>query len=140
MTRLRRTRRRTRTEAGGSRGKSLVAVLISVLLPTGCTTAEPSQAAPVTCGSAAPGAVPVTAALRDGRAEPAPHRVAVAAGSPVLLGVSADAPSEVHVHGYDLVYPVAVGQPACVLFVADRAGLFDVEAHPETLLLQLEVR
>ncbi|MBG0562739.1 hypothetical protein [Actinoplanes aureus] len=60
--------------------------------------------------------------------------------SPVLLGVTSDVAAEVHVHGYDLVYPVRPGSPACVLFVAGRTGVFDVEAHPEILLLQLEVR
>ena len=28
----------------------------------------------------------------------------------------------------------------CIVFVAAQAGLFDVEAHPDTLLLQLEVK
>ncbi|MBB2944356.1 hypothetical protein FB565_004085 [Actinoplanes lutulentus] len=115
-------------------------LLVGILVLGGCTRATPVEAVPSTCGSAAPDAVPLNVALREGRAEPAPHRVSVATGSPVLLGVSADVPTEVHVHGYDLVYPVQAGQPACVLFVADRAGLFDVEAHPETLLLQIEVR
>ena len=127
--------------SGWAPGRSWWALaLVGALLAGGCTSAAPSRAAPVTCGSAAPDAVPLTVSVRDGRAEPAPHRVTVATGSPVLLGVRADAATEVHVHGFDLVYPVPAGESACVLFVADRAGLFDVEAHPETLLLQLEVR
>jgi hypothetical protein len=115
-------------------------LLAGVLLLGGCAQAEPVTAVPASCGSAAPDAVPLNVALREGRAEPAPHRVAVPLGSAVLLGVTADVAGEVHVHGYELAYPVQPGQPACVLFVADRAGLFDVEAHPATLLLQVEVR
>ncbi|WP_229071204.1 hypothetical protein [Actinoplanes sp. DH11] len=112
-----------------------------VLVLGGCTQAPAVRAAqPSGCGSAAPDAVPLNVALRDGRAEPAPQRVTVPAGRTVLLGVTADVAAEVHVHGYDLVYPIAAGRSACVLFAADRVGLFDVEAHPETLLMQIEVR
>jgi hypothetical protein len=46
----------------------------------------------------------------------------------------------VHVHGYDLATVAKPESAGCVSFVADRSGLFDVEAHPETLLVQLEVR
>ncbi|BAL90902.1 hypothetical protein AMIS_56820 [Actinoplanes missouriensis 431] len=115
-------------------------LIIGVLLLGGCTAGEPVRAVTTSCGSAAPDAVPVNVALRDGRAEPAPHRVAVPLNSTVLLGVTSDVAGEVHVHGYDLAYPVQAGQPACVLFAAGRAGLFDVEAHPSTLLVQIEVR
>ncbi|WP_157410947.1 MULTISPECIES: hypothetical protein [Actinoplanes] len=110
------------------------------LTVAGCARQEAARAEPAVCGSPAAGAVRVDAGLRAGRAEPAPHRVEVAEGGTVQLGVSADVDAEVHVHGYDLVFPVRPDQPGCVLFVATRSGLFDVEAHPETLLLQIEVR
>lgn len=112
----------------------------ATLLLTGCSQPAPTRSTPAACGSAAPNAVQVDATLREGRADPEPRRVEVPANRPVLLGISSDVAAEVHVHGYDLVYPVQPGGPACVLFVADRTGVFDVEAHPETLLLQLEVR
>jgi hypothetical protein len=54
--------------------------------------------------------------------------------------VSADRVVPVHVHGYEIEYDAAPGAPGCVSFVADRAGIFDVEAHPDVLLVQLEVR
>ena len=119
--------------------KALCPVLALTVL-AGCTRPAPTQATPAACGSAAPNAVTVDAALREGRAEPEPRRVEVPVHSPVLLGVTSDAAAEIHVHGYDLVYPVQPASPACVLFVADRTGVFDVEAHPDVLLLQLEVR
>ncbi|GIF14513.1 hypothetical protein [Actinoplanes teichomyceticus] len=110
------------------------------LLP-GCASAPAAQAAsPAACGPAARDQVRADAALREGRAQPAPRRVSVPLGSQVRLGISADTAADIHVHGYDLRYPVQPGQPACVVFVASRPGLFDVEAHPDILLLQLEVK
>ncbi|MEV6342714.1 hypothetical protein [Actinoplanes sp. NPDC051851] len=122
--------------------RRLVPGMVAVLaLLAGCAQPAPSQAAvPAPCESAAPNAVTVSAALVGGRADPSPHRVSVPLGTPVLLGVTSDAAVDVHVHGYDLEYSVEPSAPGCILFVADRAGLFDVEAHPDTLLLQLEVK
>ncbi|GAA4587678.1 hypothetical protein BJY16_008302 [Actinoplanes octamycinicus] len=127
---------------GGRRALRTVPFLMAALaLLPGCTSAPAAQAAtPAACGTPTPDQVVATAALQDGKASPAPHRVSVPLGSQVRLGVSADVASDIHVHGYDLEYPVQPGQPACIVFVASRAGLFDVEAHPETLLLQLEVK
>jgi hypothetical protein len=114
-------------------------VVGAMVLLAGCGQAAPAHAVS-DCSSTAPGAVVVTAAFEQGRADPAPHRVPVPAGSTVQVRVSADKVVQVHVHGYDLEYDAAPGTPGCVSFVADRAGLFDVEAHPDTLLVQLEVR
>ncbi|GIF03976.1 hypothetical protein [Actinoplanes siamensis] len=126
----------------GKRSLRLVPFLLAALtLLPGCTQAPAAQAAaPAACGSEAPGQVAANAELRDGKASPAPHRVAVPLGSQVRLGISVDSAAQIHVHGYDLEYQVRPGQPMCIVFVASRAGLFDVEAHPDTLLLQLEVK
>ncbi|MFD0522638.1 hypothetical protein [Paractinoplanes durhamensis] len=78
----------------------------------------------------------MTAAVLDGRADPAPHRVSIPLGATVQVQVTADRVLPVHIHGYDREYDA----PGCAAFTADRAGLFDVEAHPDTLLVQLEVR
>jgi hypothetical protein len=111
------------------------------LLTTGCTSAPAAQAAtPVACETATPDQVVANASLQGGKASPAPHRVSVPLGSQVRLGVTVDTAADIHVHGYDLEYPVQPGQPACIVFVASQAGLFDVEAHPDTLLLQLQVQ
>ncbi|WP_203817399.1 hypothetical protein [Paractinoplanes ferrugineus] len=82
----------------------------------------------------------MTATVVEGRADPSPHRVAVALHGVVQVQVAADRVLQVHIHGYDLEYDAAPGTPGCVSFTADRAGLFDVEAHPDILLLQLQVR
>jgi hypothetical protein len=76
----------------------------------------------------------------DGRVEPAPDRVDVPLGSTVVLRAEVDAPAEIHVHGYDVMADAEPGEPACLEVLADTPGVFDVEAHPETLLLQLAVR
>ena len=117
----------------------LLPAALAVVLVAGCSSSPTAQATSG-CASAAPGSVVVTAAVQDGRAEPAPHRVKVPQGSVVLVRVEADTEAEVHVHGYDLATGARPGSPGCVSFVADRSGLFDVEAHPEILLVQLEVR
>jgi heme/copper-type cytochrome/quinol oxidase subunit 2 len=115
-----------------------LAVLAVIALVGGCAHTEAPAVSD--CSSTAPGAVLVTSEVRDGQASPAPHRVLVPVGSTVQVRVAADKVVEVHIHGYDLEYDAAPGTPGCVSFVADRPGLFDVEAHPDTALLQLEVR
>ncbi|WP_285553871.1 hypothetical protein [Actinoplanes regularis] len=129
--------------AGSSRRTlRLVPFLLAALaLLPGCAQAPAAEAAaPAACGSASPDQVVANAALRDGKASPAPQRVSVPLGGQVRLGVSVDTATEIHVHGYDLEYQVQPGESMCVVFVASRPGLFDVEAHPDTLLLQLEVK
>jgi hypothetical protein len=84
--------------------------------------------------------IEVDVRFADGNVEPAPDRIDVPAGTTVVLRVEADAPAEVHVHGYDVAAEAAPGEPACLEILADTPGVYDVEAHPETLLLQLAVR
>jgi hypothetical protein len=64
----------------------------------------------------------------------------VTLGAHVVLRVETDTPTEIHVHGYDVSADAAPGTPACLEVVTDAPGVFDVEAHPDTLLLQLAVR
>jgi len=117
--------------------KRLLVAGLAVALLGGCGTPASSQAA-TGCASTAPDTV--TAAVKAGRADPAPRRVKVALRSAVTVRVDADVDVEVHVHGYELATEAGPGAPGCVTFVADRSGVFDVEAHPEILLVQLEVR
>ncbi|WP_369373057.1 hypothetical protein AB1046_05260 [Promicromonospora sp. Populi] len=84
--------------------------------------------------------VEIDVRLVDGQVEPAPDRVEVPLGTTVVLRAEADAPAEIHVHGYDVAGEAAPGEPACLEVLADTPGVYDVEAHPETLLLQLAVR
>ncbi len=109
---------------------AVLAVLVAAAL-AGCVAA-PTPAAGHT--------VTITTALRDGRADPLPHRVDVQVGDTVDLTVQADEEAEIHVHGFDRYGQAAPGRAARITFVADRPGLVDVEAHPDVLLLQLVVR
>ncbi|CAN5202999.1 hypothetical protein BH11ACT6_BH11ACT6_03220 [soil metagenome] len=112
---------------------------------TGCSTAAvPSTASPVpsTSSRTAAAVAPVEVGVRlvDGSVDPFPDRVDVALGRPVVLQVETDTPAEIHVHGYDHSADAAPGAPARIEFVADVPGVFEVEAHPDTLLLQLAVQ
>jgi hypothetical protein len=110
---------------------------------TGPASGSASTAAP-SAGSG-PASSPEPVSLRftvtDGRAEPPPTRREVARGRPVEISViSPSGHVEVHVHGYDLSAEAEPGETAVIRFVADRTGSFEVEAHPDTLLVQLVVR
>jgi hypothetical protein len=72
--------------------------------------------------------------------EASPHRVEAVRGQAVELTVTSREPVEVHVHGFDVLAAAEDGKPAELRFTADRTGTFDVEAHPDTLLVQLVVR
>ena len=55
------------------------------------------------------------------------ERVDVPLDKRVVLLVRADVADEVHVHGYDLMAAVALGQPARIAFRATIPGQFEVE-------------
>ena len=115
---------------------AIVAVVLSVAgLAVGCSR-TPLAHAVGDCTSVPPGSTSVTTAVIEGRADHSPHRVEVPLNGTVQLQISTDKVLQVHIHGYDIEYDA----PGCVTFSADMVGLFDVEAHPDTLLLQLEVR
>ena len=50
-------------------------------------------------------------------------------GEEARFEVVADAPDELHFHGYDLYIDVAPGKPTEVRFDADIEGLFELESH-----------
>lgn len=56
--------------------------------------------------------------------------ISVKKGDDVRIRVTADAPEEVHLHGYDVEKPVGPGRPA--VFTIDDAnleGIFEIELH-----------
>jgi hypothetical protein len=68
-------------------------------------------------------------------------RISVGLGRQVQFVVHSDVADEVHVHGYDRKATVAAGGTATVDFVADQAGVFEVELESRgTQIAQLEVR
>ncbi|MFE9747430.1 hypothetical protein ACFYOT_21215 [Saccharothrix saharensis] len=104
------------------------ALLFALLVLAGCS----SQAAP-----AAPTGPLV---LRLSVDQPSPQRVEAVRGQAVELTVTSEEPVDVHVHGVDVLAKAESGKPAVLEFTVDRTGTFDVEAHPDTLLVQLVVR
>jgi hypothetical protein len=108
--------------------------------PTGSARPSTSSSATVTpSASEAPPVTEIDVAVRGGTVD-APQRPSATQGAEVLIVVRADVADEVHVHGYDLTADVAPGEPARIRFVADIAGVFDVELEDAgTVLFQLEI-
>ncbi|MFP4073757.1 MAG: hypothetical protein ACLFRT_01965 [Actinomycetota bacterium] len=64
----------------------------------------------------------------------------VALGETVDIWIRSDVDDEVHVHGYDLTYPLVAGEPLHLSFIADVPGIFEVEVHTgHTVLFEVEV-
>jgi hypothetical protein len=67
--------------------------------------------------------------IRGGEVVGGAKTVEVARGDAVRLVVAADAPDEIHVHGYDITKNAGPGAPARFVFRADLEGVFEVESH-----------
>jgi PBP1b-binding outer membrane lipoprotein LpoB len=107
--------------------KTVHALLLALLVLAGC--------------SAGPEAAPPTVdplVLRLSVDQASPQRVEAVRGQAVELTVTSEEP--VDVHGVDVLAKAESGKPAELRFTVDRTGTFDVEAHPDTLLVQLVVR
>jgi FtsP/CotA-like multicopper oxidase with cupredoxin domain len=55
--------------------------------------------------------------------------IEVTRGDTVVIVVSADAPDDIHLHGYDIERKAAPGQPARFRFKANAEGAFEIESH-----------
>jgi hypothetical protein len=58
-----------------------------------------------------------------------PSDIAVTEGDRVVLRISTDSPTELHVHGYDIEQEAEPGEPARLSFEADLTGRFEIENH-----------
>lgn len=68
------------------------------------------------------------------------RRVTVEPG-PVSISVISDTAGELHVHGYDLRFPIAASGTQEVSFEATAPGIFEIELEgSHAVLAQLEVR
>jgi hypothetical protein len=108
--------------------------------PTPPTSASPpGSGSPTISPSQKPAATVIEVTVEGGTVD-APQRPQATQGDEVVIVVRADVSDEVHVHGYDLMADVAPGEPARIRFVADVAGVFDVELEDAgRLLFQLEI-
>jgi heme/copper-type cytochrome/quinol oxidase subunit 2 len=67
--------------------------------------------------------------LRGGELVRGPDEIKANKGDTVVIVVSADAPDDMHLHGYDIEKKVAPGQPARFRFKANLEGEFEIESH-----------
>jgi hypothetical protein len=93
--------------------------------PTTSTSPSPSTS-PTVSPSAAPERTVIEVTYRDG-AVVGPTSFTVTQGDRVRIIVHADVSDEVHFHGYDLTADVTPQAPARIDFVADAAGVYEVE-------------
>ena len=143
---------------------SLLAVA-SVVVLTGCAGTEPTtgSAGPTATPSPVPTAVPtlspspsatsaaptppadgrtlITLSYAAGKVSGDTGRVRVPLGATVLLRVTSDVADEVHVHGVDEYVDLVPGRQVAREFVADTAGVFELELHDAgTLLTRMQVQ
>ena len=92
---------------------------------------QPSAAASgaAVAPSPSPSAQVIEATYAGGEITGVDSRVAVTLGSDVVLRFTSDVVEEIHVHGYDLYTDLVPGQPAEIVFTADKPGVYEVELH-----------
>jgi FtsP/CotA-like multicopper oxidase with cupredoxin domain len=67
--------------------------------------------------------------IRGGKVAGGPAEIKVKKGDSVVIVVAADAPDDIHLHGYDIEKKVEPGQPAEFKFKAYLEGEFEIESH-----------
>ncbi len=91
--------------------------------------------APADIAPTAESPVPTVAAnvfelkLQGGRLVSGPAVIRLRQGETLTLRVTADAPDELHLHGYDSLLKLQPGQTAELLLQAEHAGRFEFELH-----------
>ena len=88
------------------------------------TTAETNAEQP-----APPAPVIARIQIRGGEVVGGAQEIHAKKGDTVVIVVSADAPDDIHLHGYDIEKRVEPGQPARFQFAANLEGEFEVESH-----------
>jgi hypothetical protein len=106
--------------------------------PTTAGGSPVTTAAPPTTG--APGTV-LSVTVRGGSVVEGASRQRATLNQPVTIRVTSDVAEEVHVHGYDKIFPVAANSRGETTFVANIPGVFEVEfERSHKVLFTLEVR
>jgi plastocyanin len=67
--------------------------------------------------------------IRGGEVAGGPAEIHATNGDTVVIVVSADAPDDIHLHGYDIEKNVEPGKPATFRFKANLEGEFELESH-----------
>jgi len=85
-------------------------------------------------------AAPQYTTIKLGTSGGSPKQIQATKGQTLHLAFTADAPAEVHIHGYEREFAVKKGQTARVSFPANLDGVFDIENHStDAVLAQLRV-
>lgn len=137
------------------RPAALTAVALALLALTACGS-DDTAAAPAPSDPAATSALPSPSAPAAATPEPTvtpddaqvvsltvaggqvtgdTGRVEVPLGTTVRLTITTDAADQVHVHGFELTQALTPGQATQLEFVADQAGIFEVELHDTRMVL-----
>jgi plastocyanin len=67
--------------------------------------------------------------IEAGKVVGGPAEIHAKNGDTVVIIVGADAPDDIHLHGYDIEKPVEPGEPATFRFKANLEGEFELEGH-----------
>jgi plastocyanin len=67
--------------------------------------------------------------IRGGEVAGGPAEIHAKNGDTVVIVVSADAPDDIHLHGYDIEKKVEPGKPTTFRFKANLEGEFEIESH-----------
>jgi plastocyanin len=67
--------------------------------------------------------------IRGGQLVGEPAEIHAKNGDTVVIVVSADAPDDIHLHGYDIEKKVEPGKPVTFRFKANLEGEFEIESH-----------
>jgi hypothetical protein len=114
--------------------------------PTGAadeptSPSEPADQSPTAAPEPAPDdAQLVELTVTGGEISGDTGRVEMPLGTDVQLTVTSDTADELHVHGFELTAALPAGETVQLRFVADRAGVFEVELHDaRRVLTRLQV-
>lgn len=117
-------------------GTSDLAEPITTSAPTTTTAPITSTTTPATTTTTEEGA---DIEISDGEVD-GPDRFRYAKGETVAITILSDSVYEVHVHGYDHRYDLEPEVPFTIEFTADVPGIFEVETHPDHLVVfEIEV-
>jgi plastocyanin len=118
----------------------LVAVLAFVIASPGgdddggnaaqtTTTTSTTESGTETTAPAPPKPEATKIDIRGGNLVGEPAEIHAKNGDTVVIVVSADAPDDIHLHGYDIEKKVEPGKPVTFRFKANLEGEFEIESH-----------
>ena len=133
------------TSAGLARsGASLAVAGLLVLAACGSGDDSPTSASDATVSTAAGAPAPTSPAppaavlavtVRGGAVVEGTSRQGATLNQLITIRVTSDVADEVHVHGYEKRVAVAAGATSAVTFLANIAGVFEVELEKSGKLL-----